>query len=62
MQEISKVLADLHALVPLTDDEQERQTVLKCLAALQQIAATEQKERQSLLGQPAVQKALQRSG
>jgi hypothetical protein len=36
--------------------------VLKCLAALQGIAASEQKERQQLLGQPAVQKALGRSG
>lgn len=47
---VDTVIDDLHQLAGQTDDEQDKQTILKCLAAIQGIKATEQKEKEAMLG------------
>lgn len=47
---VDTVIEDLHELAGQTDDEQDKQTILKCLAAIQGIKAQEAKEKDAALG------------
>lgn len=47
---VDTVIDDLHQLAGQTDDEQDKQTILKCLAAIQGIKAQESKEKDAALG------------
>lgn len=47
---VDTVISDLHQLAGQTDDPQDKQTILKCLTAIQGIKAQEQKEKDAALG------------
>lgn len=47
---LTKSLDDIHALVGLADDPQDRDVIAKCLQALNGILAAEQKENDAALG------------
>lgn len=55
---VDTVIDDLHQLAGQTDDEQDKQTILKCLAAIQGIKATEQKEKEAMLGTTPAHKGM----
>lgn len=47
---VDSVISDLHTLAGQMDDQQDKQTVLKCLSAIQGIKAQESKEKDAALG------------
>jgi hypothetical protein len=48
----------VHQAAVVSDDQTDKQTLLKCLAAIQNILATEQKQKEAALGTTAAHKGL----
>lgn len=59
---LTQALALLKQALDSEDSQQDRATIATCIANLQKVLANEEKEQQQLLGQPALQRALGKSG
>lgn len=59
---LTAALALLKQALSTEDSQQDRAVIATCIANLQKVLANEEKERQQLLGQPALQRALGRNG
>lgn len=57
-QALKQAIQAVHQAAVVSDDQTDKQTLLKCLAAIQNILATEQKQKEAALGTTAAHKGL----
>lgn len=59
---LTSALQLLKQALSTEDSQQDRAVIATCIANIQKVLANEEREQQQLLGQPALQKALSKSG
>jgi hypothetical protein len=59
---LTQALSLLKVALSTEDSDQDKAVIASCIANIQKVLANEERERQQLLGQPGLQRALAKSG